>query len=806
MRKSAPPDQPGRSEFAERLPLPSHVRGVLTLAMTRLLAGPAANTVKEMLGGQGGDPALLQVFRLIASLCPTPGALLQARHVALIQTTRAEDGLLLVLQPEMPSSHSLFDACQRSEPPSYRGRSIQALAESSLRLCAIEEDLIIVGREALIKTCIDTQESTAIDAPAIAPYLTHLKRPEPIVFAYGLPALYSDIKTPGSGKASLRRARAIQGWLSLDRSEVEGEVDIHADEAEALACRFNDLKGEVLPPLKLSEDGRVMTVTIPPTPLVSPPAEQRQSRALLKSLFFGLDAIDYAEAVAQGANDPWMNFHVEGDPYSIFINFEFRDRAQIERFEKQELPEGFRLAPLRILEEDTNSYFLVLNVYQSSGGLVSGARAEWSVFVKDPITGQPRFLVVQAAAADMSADPVNLLTSPEPVTHEYCDGKIVSHVGVAGDDGTEERSYFTSRIVWPQKPATPVAFAREFVAANDYIHWGHGVCDHTLYNASEHNRDGIKIPDAEIEIEDESRWRQYIHPTPKHSYVYLNPLELVISAWWNLDADYLDITEKHRQTLIKFKNDFYPGMVLDIAEKAIAGDGDALASFIIPNSTPSAYLNFRITDPEGFASLVQPPNDMSLRAIRILEDETTDAHYLTLRISQAESAFEGSRAEWITYVETADHRPAMLILDLQASEVTVDPLHLLRLPAVVHHELADNTLRSRLESTDLSFRSSIDVSETREVLPDRDWVESGDWIHWPNGVRDKVFYDGTTMATPVARIGPDHVVIEENRTPWRAFVSPEPSSIFLRTSPQDYASNPWHNVRPQSTGKPEDPK
>jgi len=801
-----PPGQPGTNDFADRLPLPSHARGVLTLAMERLLAGPAAGTVKAMLEGQGADPALLQPFRLIASLSPAPDALLQARHIALIQTTHAEDGLLLVLQPRTPSSHSLFDACQRSEPQSYRGRSIHALAEPSLRLCAIEEDMILVGREELIQNCIDTHESTAIDAPAIAPYLPHLKRPEPIVFVYGLPALYREIKAPGSGKASLRGAKAIQGWLSLGPSEVQGEVEIHTDGAATLAGRFNDLRAEAMTPLTLSDDGRAMTVTIPPTPFVSPPAEERQSRALLKSLFFGLDAIDYAEAVAQGANNPWMNFHVEGDPYSIFINFEFRDRAQVERFEKAELPEGFRLAPLRILEEDTDSYFLVLNVYQSSGGLVSGARAEWSVFVADPITGQPRFLVVQAAAADMSADPVNLLTHPEPVTHEFCDGKIVSHVGVAGEDGTEERSYFTSRIVWPQEPATPVAFAREFVAANDYIHWGHGVCDHTLYNASEHNRDGIKIPDEEIEIEDDSRWKQYIHPTPKHSYVYLNPLELVISAWWNLDADYLDITDKHRQTLIKFKNDFYPGMVLDIAEKAISGDGDALASFTIPNSTPSAYFNFRITDLEGFASLVQPPNGMSLRAIRILEDETTDAPYLTLRISQAENAVEGSRAEWITYVETADHRPAMLILDLQTSEVTVDPLHLLRLPGVMRHEMAENTLRSHLESTDLCFRSSIDVSETQEVLPDRNWVESGDWVHWPNGVRDKVFYDGTTMATPVARLDPGHVEIEENRTPWRAFVSPEPSSIFLRTAPQDYASNPWHNVRPRSTGKPVDPK
>ncbi|MBK6508399.1 MAG: hypothetical protein IPG06_02385 [Haliea sp.] len=50
-------------------------------------------------------------------------------------------------------------------------------------------------------------------------------------------------------------------------------------------------------------------------------------RPLPKSLFIGMDTIDYNEEVMHGGNAPWMNFKVGENPNSIFINFEFTDRA-----------------------------------------------------------------------------------------------------------------------------------------------------------------------------------------------------------------------------------------------------------------------------------------------------------------------------------------------------------------------------------------------------------------------------------------------------------------------------------------------
>ncbi len=68
-------------------------------------------------------------------------------------------------------------------------------------------------------------------------------------------------------------------------------------------------------------------------------------RPLLKSLFIGMDAVDYSEAVIHGGNVPWMNFKVGENPNSLFINFEFRSQAQREAFAAEHLPAGFTLAP-----------------------------------------------------------------------------------------------------------------------------------------------------------------------------------------------------------------------------------------------------------------------------------------------------------------------------------------------------------------------------------------------------------------------------------------------------------------------------
>jgi hypothetical protein len=776
--------------------LPESTRGILEVDIDALLSGEAAEAVTSLLEGKGSDAALNAPFETIKRY--TLGADIAAtmEMILLAQTTRVKDGFLLVAKPKVRRLADIFDMEELTKAAPYEGHAIYAKRGSDLQLSLLPDGRLLVGSEAGIRAAIDTLngEDRGVAVSAIGPYLSALDAVEPFVFLSGLPALYGEVEARGPGAATLRQARAVSGALAFGADSFEGQVHIHSDNANDYVARFNELVADTsTAPLTVGDTGTV-DVEIPSSAFEKTPAEILESRALLKKLVHAMDAVDYAEGVFHGGNVPWMNFNVGGNPNSIFINFEFKDQSQIDDFEANELPEGFVLAPLRILETDEPTYFLVLNIYTSSGGLVDGARAEWSVFVEDPEDAHPRFLVVQAAAANISADSVNLLTLPEPVTHELEDGDIVSYVGVDDPDGGAERHYFSSRIGWPQDPEDRVEFAREFVAANDRIYWGNGVADRTLYNASVHNRDGVRIPDAEIAITDDSRWSTYIESVPKHSYVYLNPLEIVISPWWNLDAEYLDVTEDYRQTLINFKNSFYPSAVLGIAEAAVAGEGDALAAFTVGTSVPSAYFNFVITDPRGLEAVLELPESTRLAKLRLLESDIEANHYLSLRVYGVDGMSKGNRAEWAVFVEGDDGRADSLIVDLLTEEAVPDPVLFLRLPSVVEHAASQGQLRTTLESTAIAFEASIHLGEVQSALPTLDWVEAGDWVCRRNGVCDKLFYSGETMEERVSLAGPDAVDIQRFSTPWDAFIASEPASVFVRENLQSYAWNPWRNV------------
>ncbi len=776
--------------------LPESTRGILVVDVDALLSGEAADAVEALLDGKGSDSALNAPFETIKHYALGADIAGTMETILLAQTTDVQDGFLFAAKLKVRTIPDVFDTAELMEAAPYEGHAIYAKRGSDLQLSLLPDGRLLVGREAGLRAAIDTLEGEdpGVGVAAIGPYLSALDAVEPFAFLFGLPALYAEVGALGPGRATLRQARAVTGALSFGADSFEGHVHFHSDNANDYVARFNELVAETsTAPLKVGDSGTV-DVEIPRSPLEKTRAEILESRSLLKRLVHAMDAVDYAEGVFHGGNVPWMNFDVGGDPNSIFINFEFKDRSEIEAFEANELPEGFVLAPLRILETDEPTYFLVLNVYDSSGGLVAGARAEWSVFVEDPEGGHPRFLVVQAAAANVSADSVNLLTLPEPVTHELQDGDIVSYVGVEDPEGGAERHYFSSRVAWPQDPEDRVGFARQFVAANDFIYWGNGVADRTLYNATMHNRDGVRIPDADIAITDSSRWSAYLKPVPKHSYVYLNPLEIVISPWWNLDADYLDVTEDHLQALVDFKNGFYPGTVLGIAEAAVAGEGDALAAFAVGTSVPSAYFNFVITDPSGLEDALELPESTRLAKLRLLEGDTEAKHYLSLRVYGVDGMSKGNRAEWTVFVEGNDGRPHALIVDRLTQEAVPDPELFLRLPSVVEHASSEGQLQTTLESRAIEFEASIDLGRAQSALPTLDWVEAGDWVCARNGVCDKIFYDGQTMEEAVALAGPDAVDIQRFSTPWSDFVAIDPTSVFVRQNVRRYAWNPWRNV------------
>lgn len=776
--------------------LPQTTRAILEVDVGALLSGEAAGAVERLLEGKGSDAALNAPFETLTRYSLGADIAATMDEMLLAQTTDVQDGFLLVAKPKARGLEDLFDLAELSEVASYEGQEIYAKRGTDLLLSLLSDGRLLVGSMEGIRAAVDTldAEDAVVGASALAPYLSALDIAEPFAFVSGLPALYGEVAVRGSGRATLRHSHAVSGALTFSADSFEGRVRIHSENASDYVARFNELVADTATAPLTVDDERAIVVEIPASSLEKTPEEILASRGLAKQLIHAMDAVDYAEAVMHGGNVPWMNFDVGGDPNSIFINFEFEDQAQIEAFEANELPDGFRLAPIRILDTDEPTYFLVLNIYNSSGGLVAGARAEWSVFIQDPEDAHPRFLVVQAAAENVSADSVNLLTLPESVSHAFDDGDIVSYVGVEDPEGGPEQHYFSSRIAWPQDPEDRVGFAREFVAANDFIYWGNGVSDRTLYNASVHNREAVRIANEDIAIRDDSPWRAYIDPTPKHSYVYLNPLEIVISPWWNLDAEYLDVTAEHRASLIEFKNNFYPAAVLGIAEASVAGEGDALAAYTVGASVPSAYYNFVVSDPDGLARAVGLPEGTRLAAVPLLEGDTAARPYLSLRVYAVDGLSQGNRAEWTVFVEGDDGRPRTLVVDLLTQEATPDPELFLRLPSVVEHERSDQQLRTTLKSEALEFEASIRLDAMEPALPTLDWVEAGDWVCRRNGVCDKVFYAGESMEEPVAFAGRGAVDLARISTPWDAFIATEPSSVFVRQSLQYYARNPWRNI------------
>jgi hypothetical protein len=124
---------------------------------------------------------------------------------------------------------------------------------------------------------------------------------------------------------------------------------------------------------------------------------------------------------------------------------------------------------------------------------------------------------------------------------------------------------------FPQHSSTGRGFARQFVAANDFIFWGNGVADRGVFNGSVFAREATLIPDAGLELEDNSRWARFLRTRPRHTLIYENALELVISPWWNLGADYLDVSPDFHQQLVEFSNAFYPATATAQAEQAFRG-------------------------------------------------------------------------------------------------------------------------------------------------------------------------------------------------------------------------------------------
>jgi hypothetical protein len=252
---------------------------------------------------------------------------------------------------------------------------------------------------------------------------------------------------------------------------------------------------------------------------------QRLVRTSIKRLLYAQMTLREASLVLRGKAKPLIRFTVEGTPPSVYSNFRIRDDQVAALGASLPLPEGFEIAPMACVEGEEPFYCLTLNVYRVSG-IVSGKRAEWSIYVRER-GGLPRYMIVEAQCDGPSMDPVDLVTRAGTVEHELKDGHVTTRV-IAGQGGE-----FKAHMALPDGPAT-LTPSRQWVEANDIIYWKNGVSDRAFYGGGLANARMRTVDRSGSAIQDGTPWAAFVDPVPVHVLVFDEPIEFVISPWWNI--------------------------------------------------------------------------------------------------------------------------------------------------------------------------------------------------------------------------------------------------------------------------------
>jgi hypothetical protein len=769
--------------------LPEGTSTVLTVDVAEFNAEARSEDLRLLLQpGRDADPLLHKVASAIDSASAGLDPAEDFSNFVLAYLLTPQPSLLLLADSKENQIRTLFESQDIEELEDYRGTTLYLSSLGSRTVAMLSDGALCIGEESAVKRVIDGARD-GDDSGADSRLTAALARESgqaPITFAMTM-AANDDPGEPESGASTIEQAQMLAGGVSIAAGQLQGAARFHLAGAQSFVSRFNELADNDYGASLSAPDDETLEVQL------TADLKEHFNRFLLKQLSFGLEAIAYTDATGVDANMPWLTFNVSASPHSIFINYTFSSEAQREVFEREVLPAGFRLTPMSIVSGEPPTYYLVLNIYGSSGGLVEGARAEWSVFVEDPVFGVPRFMVVEAVAASIAADPVNLLTAPENVQHVLSEGVVTSSVKRPQEDGGEIL-YFGSAFPEPAPGEQTVQLSPGFAAANDYIYWRNGVADRGVYNGSVYAGPVTLIDPVTFSVEDNSRWATYLNETPRHVLSYQNALEIIISPWFNLSSGDLDVTESHREALVEFSNNFYPMTAQGQALAAFNGAGDLTRPRVEATGTPSIYFHFLLHDPQGLQDAVSGSTSYKLAPIA-LADGDVPQHYVTLQVYTVQDDACGLSADWVTYVENS----ATLHLARHSSRVCVDADTLFRPPARVELDVQGSRHYLDVESIGNQFAASIDFDLGVDVRPGIAWVTTTDDQCSLGGYCDRVFYDGDSLVAPLREVDPSAVDISTLQTQWDDFIESQPVSVMLRGQPRLLVTLPWTNVQPSTS-------
>ena len=521
----------------------------------------------------------------------------------------------------------------------------------------------------------------------------------------------------------------------------------------------------------------------------------------LKRSHYGQLALTDADLISTRRRQPIIGFTVEDTPPSIFVNWVVPETQAAAFSAAVGLPPGFSLAKTLILESDPEpQYWLSLNVYRVSG-ITNGLRAEWSTYVDDG-GGEPRFMIIRARTSEGSLDPIGPLALPEPFTHSVDSaGAITTGMNATVIQGgvpvLTAANLFSSTI---QLPAVAdrrfVVPDRQWVAANDYIYWLNGVNDRVFHNSTSHSAPLISVDLQDVALDDDSEWTPFVEPIPAHVLVYLDTIEFVISPWWNVTAVDGRVAPATVASLSSFKSSLYSGQASSTALGVLSGTAEPTVQSSVGGTPPSVRWHWRIPDAAlaDFRSAASPPLGLDLAAVRLQDDDTDPAYWLSLHVFGQSGDDAGLRAEWTTYVNDNGHIRT-LILESRADRTSLDPVNLTTAPYPIAHGLTTDTMTTTVGAGPEQFSAEFVVPPTAAqatVWASREWVGSADLRYWRNGVADRVTYSSTVF-DPRTSIDAGTVALSYGGQ-FSPFADSTPDRVWLDRSSVDMVTNPWWNL------------
>ncbi len=518
---------------------------------------------------------------------------------------------------------------------------------------------------------------------------------------------------------------------------------------------------------------------------------------------FGALAAAEASLVRFNLAQPIVEFSVADTPPSIFVNYIVPD-AQAAAFASFiDLPPGFSLAKVAILEGDTPSYWLSLNVYRVTG-ITNGLRAEWSTYVDDG-TGVPRFMIVRARADEGSIDPIGPLAYPEPFDHDVSGNVITT------DMFKTEPNFFgvpvlTGDPLFNSTIQLPAPGDRQFVeptldwvAANDFIYWINGVNDRTFYNSSAHSAPLISVDLDDVTLQDDSEWAPFLDPDPAHVLVYLDAIEFAIAPWWNITFPDGLVDQSTLIGLGDFKKTLYGGFANAQAAQVSNGTADPTVQTTVEDAPPSVYWHWEIpaANLAAFEAAAGLPAGLALAPSKLEAGDGAAAQWLTLHVFRDSGGVdEGLRAEWSTTVDDGD-AIRTLTLDASADHPALDPTNVTSVtdpytPASpLTHAVAGGSVDTAVGTGPNGFTSSFATpGGGSTVVPARAWVGASDLRYWRNGVADRLFY-GSAALDAKTSVAPGTVSVTDGGL-WTQFASgTDPDRVWVDRQAIDTVASPW---------------